>query len=158
MDPKKFTSLGFDEQYVFSYFDRAGSGSITVKDLNLVLNILGVNPALPTTMAVCRRHGVSAILADSVSFQAYQKVLKEVGKPLTDKDEISQSVKIVAEFFARDPAKGVITSEQAHKILATGENKLTTAQMNQISTLAATSGAERGGQMNLNTLVSLVEQ
>ena len=154
VDLTKFTAA-FDSVYVFNYFDRTGSGAISIKDLTLVLNVLGINPALPATQATLKKLTGGAA-TDKITLEVYQKLLQELPRPKMDRETVSQSVKIIAEFFGRDPAKGVVSVEQAQRVMLSGENKLTTAQMNQVSTLAATSGAERAGQINMNTLVALV--
>lgn len=92
---------------------------------------------------------------DLIDFATYQSVLSALRLGPPKKESTAEAVRFVSEFFGKDPSKGIISLEQMNKMMGMGEGKLTSAQLNHIATLSATSGAERGGQVNLSALTSM---
>ena len=145
----------FDPKYAFDYFDRTGAGTIPLKDFYLILNAQGVLPGSPEVQTAFKKAKLSQNPNDTIDYATFQSVLASLSLGPPAKETTSQAIRLVTEFFGKDPSKGVITIDQMNKILVLGDNKLTTAQLNHVATLSATSGAERGGQVNLNALASL---
>jgi len=122
----------------------------------LILSAQGINPTSASTVSVFKQTNISTTLTDTITYDQFLALLSALPSlPSKSKQTVNDRCKVISEFFGNFGTPGNLTVEQANKMMVFGENRLTTAQLNQISTLAATSGAERGGNVNLKTLLAL---